>query len=322
MIERLSLADWQLFDAVHRAPTFFARPGWALALADAFETLTPAPLRVRAESGKPVIVPLMQRTGGRLRWKEYVAPYGGYTCVLDESGATASPADSASALETIARYADHLTAIPYPLAPGPRLPAAERIEHETAVIDLDGGAEAALGRLAGISRRMAGQAMRRGVTCAPSTENDAVDAYYAMLESSARRWGAQSPHIPRALLEAVLRHGGSDAEIWFARHEGQRIAGGVVFYGREEFFFWSAAMLHEFGRLRPSNALNVALIEAAATRGMRWYNLGSSEGLPGVARFKRDLGASDVSYAEYRFSRAAFSTYTALRRRIVRSAPL
>ena len=62
-------------------------------------------------------------------------------------------------------------------------------------------------------------------------------------------------------------------------------------------------MLSEFGRLRPSNALNFALLRAAAERGMRWYNLGSSEGLPGVARFKKDLGARDIAYHEITLAR-------------------
>lgn len=313
MIERLTVAEWQLYDAAHRAPTFFARPGWALALEEAFPALQAAPMRVRLADGHTVIVPLMEARGGRLRWKRYAAPYGGYTCALEESGGPARPAVAAQAFSVLARTAHQMTIIPYPLEDTPEIGGADRVDHETAVIDVSGGAERALASLAGISRRMAGQALRRGVTCARSCDSDAVDVYYGMLEESARRWGASKPHIPRELLEAVFRHGDEDVEIWFASHEGRRIAGGVVFYGSQEFFFWSAAMLHEFGHLRPSNALNVALIEAAANRKMHWYNLGASEGLPGVARFKRDLGAENVSYAEYRFSHPAYTAYTTVR---------
>lgn len=73
-------------------------------------------------------------------------------------------------------------------------------------------------------------------------------------------------------------------------------------------------MLSDYGRLRPSNALNFALLQAAAARGMSWYNLGSSEGLPGVARFKKDLGASAVPYAELTSARAPFKLYRNVRR--------
>lgn len=69
----------------------------------------------------------------------------------------------------------------------------------------------------------------------------------------------------------------------------------------------------EYGRLRPSNALNFALIRSAAQRGMSWYNLGSSEGLPGVARFKHDLGAKDLAYAEFQTSSLPYTLYAQAR---------
>jgi lipid II:glycine glycyltransferase (peptidoglycan interpeptide bridge formation enzyme) len=72
-------------------------------------------------------------------------------------------------------------------------------------------------------------------------------------------------------------------------------------------------MLAEFGRLRPSNALNYALLHAAAARGMHWYNLGSSEGLPGVARFKRDLGATTVEYSEMHSERTPITLFRNVR---------
>lgn len=320
MIEPLSLSDWQLFDAAHKAPTFFARPAWALALAQTFDGLTAAPLCVRLEDGERVIVPLVRSSGGPLNFKDYVGfPYGGYTCVLREDGSLADARASQSALHAIARYADRLRVVPWPLGEVGAPPQGTQTEHETGVIDLSQGAEAALAGLAGISRRMAGQAARRGVVCAPAGESNRAELYYELLCEAAKRWGVERPHIPMQLLQAILEHGGDDAEIWFAKHEGVIIGGGAVFYGAQELFFWSAAMRHEYGRLRPSNALNVALIRAAAQRGMRWYNLGSSEGLPGVARFKRDLGAQDIRYAEYGYERTSFALYQQIRRALARS---
>ncbi len=320
MIAPLSLSDWQLYDAAHKAPTFFARPAWALALAQTYPGLIAAPLSVQLDDGTPLIVPLMRSSGGRLRFKDYVGfPYGGYTCVLRQDGSVADAGSCEIAFSQIAQHADHLVVIPWPLGPAQGPPGAARIEHETGVIDLSQGADAALSGLAGISRRMAGQAARRGVVCELSLDSDRVDRYYELLVEAAKRWGVQEPHIPLRLLRAIVEHGGDDVEIWFAKHEGTIIGGGVVFYGSEELFFWSAAMRHEYSRLRPSNALNVALIRAAAGRGMRWYNLGSSEGLPGVARFKRDLGAQDIRYAEYRIERTSFALYQQIRRAFARS---
>jgi hypothetical protein len=104
------------------------------------------------------------------------------------------------------------------------------------------------------------------------------------------------------------------AELWFAFHDDERVAGGLVLYGSEELFFWSASTRPEFGSLRPSNALNVALIRAASDRGLRWYNLGSSEGLPGVKRFKRSLGASTHVYRTYELESKRYAAFHRIRR--------
>jgi CelD/BcsL family acetyltransferase involved in cellulose biosynthesis len=316
MIDRFSLADWLAFDAAHPAPTFFARPAWALALEQTYGTMQAAPLRVQVHGEEPVIVPMMRMHGGALRWREFCAfPLGGYTCFLRRDGTPADEVRANHVLAEIQRYVHAATIIPWPLGPVPTLDF-ESAAHETAVVDLRDGLERALSNVDGCYRRMAGQAARRGVTCAPSRDANAVDAYYELLEASAQRWGIGRPTIPKALIAALVEHGGNDVEIWFAHAEGRAIAGGVVFYGSQEFFFWSAAMLAEYGRLRPSNALNFALMQAAARRGMSWYNLGSSEGLPGVARFKRDLGADGIPYNEFKLAGTPYKLYKHVRRAI------
>lgn len=316
MIDRLSMAEWLEFDSKHPAPTFFARPAWSLALAQAHSNMQPAPLRVCVHGEPPVIVPMMQLHGGPLRWRHFCGfPLGGYTCFLDADGRPVDELRANHAVAEIARFADTVTLVPWPLGPVPSI-AHKGATHETAIVDLRSGIENAMSHVDGAFRRMAGQAARRGVTCAPSREPDAVDVYYELLEASAKRWGLERPGIPKTMIAALLEHGGQDVEIWFARSEGQAIGGGVVFYGSQEFFFWSAAMLAEFGRLRPSNALNFALMNAAAERGMSWYNLGSSEGLPGVARFKKDLGAQAVPYSDFTYARTPYKLYTNVRRTI------
>ncbi len=308
MIERITLEEWLAFDAAHPAPTFFARPAWARALAKSYGNMAPAPLRVRVGE-KSFILPLVQLHGGRLRWRDFCGfPLGGYTCCTRDDGAPATTDEWDSVLQQLARFCDTSSFIPWPLAAGPR--AGIGTPHETGVVDLSQGIDAALSGVEGIFRRMAGQAQRRGVICAPSRSPDAADVYYGLLEASAKRWGLDRPTVPKTLIEAIVEYGGNDVEIWFARADEREIAGGVVFYGGKEFFFWSAAMLAEFGRLRPSNALNFALMRAAADRGMLWYNLGSSEGLPGVARFKQEMGAQTVAYREVRLTGVRFNLYT------------
>jgi CelD/BcsL family acetyltransferase involved in cellulose biosynthesis len=312
-VERLPLGDWLELDSRFPAPTFFARPAWALALQESKAYVEAAPLRVRLSTGTWLTVPLV-RLRSSLGFKEYSGfPLGGYTLPRHEDGTSATSEEWNDVIDALGRYADGFNVIPWPLGPVPSSLPGTPVMHETAVVDLRGGLEAAMNNVEGIFRRMAGQAERRGVTCTCSTEPDAADAYYDLLERSAKRWGIQKPTIAKATIEALQRFGGSSVEIWFAEADGKRIAGGIVFYGSEEFFFWSAAMDAEYGRLRPSNALNFALLRAACSRGMSWYNLGSSEGLPGVARFKRDLGADTLQYREIQMKRLPYAIYSGVR---------
>lgn len=311
MIERVTLSEWLAFDAQHPAPTFFARPAWALSLAEIYPNLTPVLLRISAgRNAKPLLLPIMEERGFAFR-RFTGFPLGGYTCFLHEDGSIASEAALRDAIGELERFAHSIDFVPWPLGPQP--PDASGAMHETAVVDLRDGIEAALKHVDGNFRRMAGQAERRGVTCAPSTQASAVDDYYQLLRESATRWGIPEPVERRMLIDALVRYGGKDVEIWFARAQERAIAGGVVFYGSSEFFFWSAAMDAQYGRLRPSNALNFALLHAAAARGMQWYNLGSSEGLPGVARFKKDLGARELAYREFHFDRMSLRLLRGMR---------
>lgn len=313
MIEPISLAEWTDFDASHPAPTFFARPAWASALAYAYPHLRPHPVRVNLDGGC-VLVPLMQTSGGRLAWRELVGmPLGTYTCALREDGTPASAREFDAAVAAIARTCDALTLVPWPLGPTPNGFTTRRTTHETAVIDVSEGAEKALSGVAGVSRRMAGQAARRGVSCAPLRSALGVTTYYSMLREAAERWGLSKPPFPQELLEGLVAYGGADVEIWFAQCDNHPIAGGVIVYGSAELFFWSAAMRQTFSHLRPSNALNVTLIEAAGERALHWYNLGASEGLPGVERFKRGLGAKTLPYSQLHYQSLRFNAYTRLR---------
>ncbi len=318
MIERLQISDWLSFDRDYPAPTFFARPAWALALAQARSALVPAPLRVRID-GRWFILPALRKTGGRLPFKQYEAfPLGGYTCALDENGNVADAATTTRVVCEAARFVDQLRIVVWPLATITRPDGFTGTTHETAVIDCSEGLDSVLAGIRGVTRRMAGQAQRRGVSCGRATDASAVDDYYALLDQAAQGWGLKEPPISKRLLEAVVERGGDDVEIWFAEVDGKRIGGGVVFYGSEELFFWSAAMRREFSEYRPSNALNIALLNAACERGVHWYNLGASEGLPGVERFKRDLGARSITYEALTVSNRGFALYERLRNELKR----
>ncbi|MGB6985799.1 MAG: GNAT family N-acetyltransferase [Candidatus Aquilonibacter sp.] len=312
-LEQLSLERWSAFDDSHKAPTFFARPAWASALAQTIPSLCAAPLRVRVND-RTYILPTVHAIRRRIPFREYLAfPLGGYTCVLDEAAGLATQSQADAVIAAVADHVDRLSVIPWPLGPAPVAAWSTNKTHETAVIDCAGGFDAVMKRMRGVTRRMADQALRRGVVCTRVSARE-LPVYYAMLEAASARWPSKRPTISYALLVRVLQYGGDDAQLWFARVDGRPVGGGVVLFGSQELFFWSAAMDRDAARFRPSNALNVALLRAACERGVRWYNLGASEGLEGVERFKTDLGAASVSYRECDLRSPAFAWYERARR--------
>jgi hypothetical protein len=295
VISRLALDRWEEFDRAHPAPTFFARPAFALAYCDAVGKYEPYPIAIEHQ-GESYLIPAVA-SRGRSGLREIAAfPLGAYTCVLDERGDAVNADVCTSIVQRAARAFDRFTFVAWPLAAQPVLRAGLTRRHGAAVIDCSPGLDGALAGMRGVTRRMAGQAERRGVRCVQRNSSEAVARYYEILQEASARWGLPRPTISLRLLQAVCARGGSDVELWFAEVEGRAIAGGVILVGRDELFFWSAAMRREDGRYRPSNALNMRLLKRACERGVRWYNLGASEGLSGLARFKRDLGASEVSY--------------------------
>jgi len=311
----MDIDRWRTLDRRNAAPVFTARPAWSFAWAESFNSQEPWPIEVVFDDGRTTYVPLLS-SRSRLGWRACSGlPWGEATMFLDDQNREASSELATQAAKAIANQCCHALELTlWPMGELTDLPLlGQRVSGEVSAIDLAQGFSAAIDGMNGKARRMAGQAERRGVTCAIASGDDAIATYYDMLESSAKRWGLAHPTISPELLRNVFKYAGPDAEIWFAYFEGKPIAGGAVLYGSQEMYFWSAAMYAEFGPLRPSNALNVALMRRACDRGMRWYNLSSSSGIAGVERFKDGLGARRIPYTTITLKQGAFAAFQKLR---------
>ncbi len=180
-------------------------------------------------------------------------------------------------------------------------------------MDLSEGVDAALSRFSSNTRTNLRRAERGGVHSARSDSPEAGVAYYAILCEAARAWGLARPPVELELIQSLLALGQPDVEVWVTEWQEHAIGGAVVLYGSQEAFGFTAATRREFFKLRPSEALNAGVIAAASRRNLRWCNIGSSAGLPGVENFKKHLGAVGIPYAQLRHQGLAFGLYTQLR---------
>jgi len=240
----------------------------------------------------------MRGQGGRLRWKTlHGMPFGGYTAALSESAQLLEATVAAQVLENLLLEGDEVLLNLWPIANLRLREAHVQNLEEVSAIDISGGVDQALSRIGSKSRRMAGQARRRGVSCAIETGPTAVDIYYDLLQEASReRWHLPEPRLSRELVHEVCSSDRSSVELWIARFDGAPIAGGIALYGGEEVLLWTTAMRSGVGALRPHNILHTDIIGHAAARGIHWYNLASSANLSGVLKFKRELGATPFFY--------------------------
>ena len=315
VFQPLTIAEWIAFDRQHSAPTFQARPPWALALAAENPRNTPAPLRVDVSADLATIVPLVRTQSGRLKWRVFEGtPLDGHDVILSTNGTLVDGPALTRVLAALRAWnSDSLTLNFWPLLSVASIEGWSSRRFDASIVDLREGPDAALARMDGKSRRMAGQAERRGVVCVLQTDAAAIDSYYDLLVLSSKRWGKDKPIVSKTFLRSLVEHGGADVEIWLARYEGTTIAGLIGLYGTHECYVWSAVMDPDKAVLRPHNLLHLRLIQAAAARGMQWYNLGSSEGLPNVKRFKDGLGADTVPYERFTLEKGAYRVYRKLR---------
>jgi Acetyltransferase (GNAT) domain len=290
------IAQWLELDKTAAAPTFFARPAWAIAIGHVFQHLEPCPLACELDNGVVAIIPL-SRARSRLGWKVYHGmPFDGYTAVVTSGG----PLDNQTAgmvVNRVLHAGDEVMLNLWPFQLPTQINASVHVAAETSALNIGSSVETARSAIASKSRRMAGQAERKGATCSIERGNDAVAIYYSLLrEAASERWHRSAPTIREDLLSEVVSLGGEAAEIWVVRYEGQPVSGGVALYGNKEVSLWTTATKPGMEILRPHNLLHATIMEHAGRRGLDWYNLNSSSGLEGVLRFKHALGAKSYPY--------------------------
>jgi hypothetical protein len=176
------------------------------------------------------------------------------------------------------------------------VPTGETRQLEAAVVDLEGGLEAAWARVDRKTRAELRGARAR-LTC--REEPAALEAAHALHVAQSRAWRAHRP-LPLELSRRLLADAGDGrgpvARLFTARRGSDLLCAVLVLdHPREAMPWWSGAdpearRLHAFGLLLWS------VVEWAHREGRARVNLGASAGLNPVAAFKDSLGARGLRY--------------------------
>jgi hypothetical protein len=277
--------------------TFFHTSAWSTFLETTFEDHERRIMAGRRGGALVAALPFVThaRMGLRLLESMPFGTYGGPVIGPD------APADAAARL--VRAFADLATGANVALAQIVDVSARgldaggvfERTTGTMQVVDLSDGFDAVLGRFRPSARNKLKKAEKAGVTVRRAAGRDDFLSYHRLLVASAERWGAEPPH-DAVFFErlAEVRHDG--VRMWLAEHEGTVVGGDLNFALNRMIMNWGNVSSDTGRRLATNNLLHAHGMRTGVEEGFELYNMGASEGLPGVRAFKASLGAEDAGY--------------------------
>jgi len=149
-----------------------------------------------------------------------------------------------------------------------------------------------------------------------------LEDYFAAYAASLARWGRDRPVHPRALFVRLLAS--PAVRFWMNYVEDRLACAMVVLYCRSYALYWqgvsdiAADQKHAY----PMVKLMDAVIEHLVAQRIAHFNLGASEGLPNVRRFKEEFGARPRAYSSLTYRSPAWRALLRWRRAVgARPAP-
>jgi len=163
-------------------------------------------------------------------------------------------------------------------------------QFRSAVIDLEGGAEAVWNRLPSKTRNQVRRGQKEGFSV--RTGADQVDAFYDVFHHHMRDLG--SPAHGRDFYRAVLDQFGDRGEFIVVRDGERLVAGALLFRHSGTATNYHTVALHRFNRRCANYLLYWSMIESSSKRGDRWFDMGRSRAGSSQLAFKENWGPDIV----------------------------
>lgn len=124
---------------------------------------------------------------------------------------------------------------------------------------------------------------------------DALSDFCSWYRRGSQAWqSAAGTLLPDAFFEAL--QGPGSMEVWRARRDGQVVAAALFLLGRLQVQYQASGSAKLAGPVSAMDALIWAAARHYHERGLQSMNMGASEGLDSVRRFKEKFGAQAVGY--------------------------
>lgn len=132
---------------------------------------------------------------------------------------------------------------------------------------------------------------------------------HAWYVEGSRHWQRQVDDLlPESFFRALARRPDDSmdmrpplADVWTLRHRGQEVGAALFLVGRHEVQYQASGTSRIGAAVSAMEALLWVALRHYRDRGLRSMNLGASEGLASVARFKEKFGAQAAIYAQHTY---------------------
>ena len=194
------------------------------------------------------------------------------------------------------------------------------------VLDITQSEEAIRHNMSPSNRNLINTAAKRGLKFAVSDKLADMAEFVAMQHATAQRagWKPQSDGYYHALAQSLMPTGA--AKLYFAEHDGQRIAGAIcIDFGSTRYYVFAGTYPELNNKHKAAVALLWWMIMDAKSNGLKSFDYGgvAPEGAPtshpwaGHTRFKKSVGGDTVSSVgtwDIPLKRGKYRLYSLLKR--------
>lgn len=186
--------------------------------------------------------------------------------------------------------------------------------HETHVLPIGASIEAMRKDYHTTKRHQVVRAAKVQSAICVASDAAQLDDYFAVYAASLARWGRSGFVYPRALFAALLSC--PSVRFWMNYVHGRLACAMVVFYCRSYALYWQGVSKIDADQRQafPMVVLMDAVLQDLVKSGISHLNLGASDGLPNVKRFKEEFGARAVAYPALVYESPLWRTLKGARR--------
>jgi hypothetical protein len=181
------------------------------------------------------------------------------------------------------------------------------LPRETHLLDLRPGLEALRRGYHATKRNQIAKPVKIDSRIALARTEADLQPYFEVYDRSLQRWGRSGAWpYPRQLFLDLLHS--PAARIWTHQVQGRLACAVVMLESRHQALYWQGVSRidEDQKRAHPMARLMDAVIQDLCARGVPVLNLGASEGLPQVRRFKEEFGARPAAYSTLQWESAAW----------------